>query len=32
LAVVGENNKILQDYDALLKLGREKTERIKKKI
>jgi NADH-quinone oxidoreductase subunit D len=32
LAVVGENNKVLQDYDALLKLGREKTERIKKEF
>jgi Ni,Fe-hydrogenase III large subunit/Ni,Fe-hydrogenase III component G len=32
LAVVGENNEIIKGYDELLKLGREKTTRIKGKF
>ena len=32
LAVVDKDNKVLQGYDELLKLGREKTERLKKEV
>jgi NADH-quinone oxidoreductase subunit D len=32
LAVVDQHNNILHDYDALLRLSREKTERIKKEV
>ncbi len=32
LAVIDQNNKVLHDYDSLLKLSREKTARIKKEM
>ncbi|MHC4346644.1 MAG: NADH-quinone oxidoreductase subunit D-related protein [Planctomycetota bacterium] len=32
MAVVDSHGKVTHDYDALLKLGREKTERIKKEV
>ncbi|KKK90793.1 hypothetical protein LCGC14_2719420, partial [marine sediment metagenome] len=32
LAVVDENNKVIQDYNELLKLSREKTEQIKREM
>jgi NADH-quinone oxidoreductase subunit D len=32
MAVVDSHGNVTHDYDALLKLGREKTERIKKEV